>query len=350
MRHISTACAGLLAAAVTLAGCTMKKDEPPPLAGPSEFSTSVAITISPDVLSQDGASQSVVTVNARDSNGQPLRNVALRAEIIVNGTPQDFGSLSARTIVTGTDGRATLVYTAPPSPAAAVDAFTIVDIGITPIGNDFGNSTMRVASLRLVPTTIVLPPDGLVPRFTFTPSTPQDHGTILFDASTSQAPSNNPIASYNWNFGDGRTASGRTVSHEYSGPGTYIVQLTVVDSYGRSASTSQSLAVTAGVNPTATFAFSPSDPIPGSTVFFNASASRAAPGRTIVSYEWDFGDGASGSGVTASRRYPLAGSYTVTLVVTDDAGRRGVASQTVPVKVPEALTAPAPIKGGTLPD
>lgn len=350
MRHISTAGAGLLAAAVAFAGCTMNKQEAPPLSGPSEFSTSVAISVSPDVLSQDGASQSVITITARDSGGQPMRNVALRAEISVNGTPQDFGSLSARSVVTGSDGRATLVYTAPPSPAAAVDAFTIVDIGVTPLGNDFLNSAMRIASLRLVPPHIVVPPDGLVPKFTFTPSGPQDHVSVLFDASTSTAPPNNPIASYNWNFGDGRTASGRTVSHQYDGPGTYIVQLTIVDGYGRSASTSQSLSVTAGVNPTASFAFSPTDPIPGSTVFFNASASRAAPGRTIVSYEWDFGDGATGSGPTASRRYPLAGSYNVTLVVTDDAGRKGVTSQAVPVKVPETLTAPAAIKGGTLPD
>ena len=95
------------------AACTMTKQEAPDLSGPSEFSTSVAVAISPDVLPQDGASQSVITLTARDAQGQPLRNVGLRVEIRVDGTPRDLGSLSARSVVTGTDGRATVVYTAP---------------------------------------------------------------------------------------------------------------------------------------------------------------------------------------------------------------------------------------------
>jgi PKD repeat protein len=347
------AAALLLLAATALAGCTLEKQDPPDLAGPSEFGTSITVTISPDVLEQNGASQALVTITARDANGQPLRNVTLRAEIIAGGTLQDFGSLSARTVVTGADGRATLVYTAPPSPAMAVDPFTVIDIGVTPIGSDFGNSVMRFASVRLVPTGVIIPPDGLQPRFTFTPTAPQDHQRVLFDASTSQAPGNNPIVSYSWNFGDGGSATGRTATHEFFTPGTYVVSLTVTDGFGRSATTSQVIAVGAGVNPTASFVFSPTDPLPGTTVFFNASASRAAPGRTIVSYSWDFGDGTSGTGVQTSRRYTVLGSYTVTLVVTDDAGRTSSASQTVPVAFPDEEASTSPTlrkKGGTLRD
>lgn len=329
----------------------MKKQEAPDLAGPSEFSTSIVVTITPDVLSQDGASQSIITITARDANGQPVRNLALRVEIRVNGTITDFGSLSARTVVTGSDGRATLVYTAPPTTSPAVDPITVVDIAVVPIGDNFLNSATRFASVRLVPPGVIIPPDGLQPAFTFTPTAPQDHQRVLFDASISQAPGNNPIVSYSWNFGDGGTATGRTVTHEFSSPGTYIVSLTVTDGFGRSATTSQSMGVGAGVNPTAAFVFSPTDPLPGTTVFFNASASRAAPGRTIVSYAWDFGDGTSGTGVQTSRRYTVIGSYTVTLVVTDDAGRTSSASQTVSVAFPEEETlAPARKKGGTLRD
>jgi hypothetical protein len=157
MKHfISSACVALVAMA-TLAGCTMKKNEAPELAGPSEFSTSIVVNITPDILSQDGASQSVVTVTARDENGQPVRNLSLRAEIRIGGVIADFGSLSARSIVTGADGKATLVYTAPPSTSPAVDPFTIVDIAVIPIGNDFGNSQTRVASVRLVPPGVVIP-------------------------------------------------------------------------------------------------------------------------------------------------------------------------------------------------
>ena len=334
------------------AACTMTKQAAPDLSGPSEFSTSVAVAISPDVLPQDGASQSVITLTARDAQGQPLRNVGLRVEIRVDGTPRDLGTLSARSVVTANDGRATVVYTAPSSPTIAVDPFTIVEIVATPIGSDFNNTQARSASMRLVPTGPVAPPDGLQPAFTFTPSNPSDHQRVLFDASTSQAPTNNPIVTYSWSFGDGGTGTGRTATHDYSFPGTYIVTLTIIDGFGRSAATSQSLSVGAGVDPSAAFTFSPTDPVPGSTVNFNASGSRAEPGRTIVSYAWDFGDGTSGTGVQASHRYPVLGNYTVTLVVRDDAGRTSVATQTVPIQFPEesAVLAPTLKKGGTLRD
>ena len=104
----------------------MKDQDAPPLTGPSEFSQSITLTVSPDVLPQDGASQSLVTVTARDSSSQPIRNLALRAETRVGGVPVEFGSLSARSIATGSDGKATLVYTAPPrSPEAHLSWSTL---------------------------------------------------------------------------------------------------------------------------------------------------------------------------------------------------------------------------------
>jgi PKD repeat protein len=334
MKHSILARSVAIVTIAWLAGCTMKKQETPDLAGPSEFATSIVVSVTPDVIQQDGASQSVVTVTARGANAQPLVSVPLRAEIRVNGTPTDFGSLSARNIVTGSDGRATLVFTAPPaSPAAvAVDTFTVVDIGVTPLGNDFGNSTTRFASIRLVPRGVIAPPDGLRPSFTFNPSFVQDHQTVLFDGTSSTSNSNNPIASYAWNFGDGDRASGPTASHEFDDPGTYVVTLTISDALGRSANTSRTIDVGAGTSPTAAFAISP---VPGTVnrpINVNASGSRPAPGRTIVSYTWDFGDGTQNQGdVQTSHTYTRAGTYNITLVVVDDAGRRGTLSQTITI-------------------
>ena len=321
-----------LVAAVSLAACTMKKQEAPDFSGPSEFGTSIGVAVAPDVLQQDGASQSIITVTARGPNGAAQPNVSLRAEIRVDGTVADFGALSARHVVTGADGRATLVYTAPPSAPVAVDTLTVVDIAITPVGTDFNNATTRIASLRLVPRGVIVPPDGLRPSFTTTPNTPSANQTILFDASNSSAPANNPIVTYAWNFGDGDTGSGRTTSHAYRSAGTYVATLTVSDSIGRSSSTSQSITVAPGANPTATFVISPTTPAVGQQVFLNASASTAAPGRRIVSYTWDFGDGTpAGSGVQVSHVYGRAATYTITLTVTDDAGRSSTVSQTVPI-------------------
>lgn len=317
-----------LAAAVVTASCTMKDQDAPPLTGPSEFGTSFTVQITPDVLQLDGSSQARVTVTAYNEVGQPKRDVPLMAEILVNGQVVDFGTLSARNIVTGSDGRAVLTYTAP---AVNAEAEAIVDIAVTRIGDNFLNATGTLASIRLVPTGIRIPPSNLVPRFTFSPTSPLQSQQVLFDASESDG----TIAQYRWDFGDGASGSGEITTHAYSGPGTYHARLTLVDPQGRTATTTQTISVGQGAAPTAQFAFSPSDPMPGDVVNFNAGASTAAPGRTIVSYQWDFGDGTSGSGVTASRRYTVARTYTVTLTVTDDIGRTSVISRPVAVAVPD---------------
>jgi PKD repeat protein len=312
----------------------MKSQDTPPLTGPSELGTSITVTVSPDILTQDGSSQSLVTITARDSNGKPLRNLSLRSEILVDGVHTDFGSLSARNLVTDSNGRATLVYTSPAAPAGpAVDAGTTVSIAVTPIGSDFGNSVARVATIRLVPSGIVIPADGLQPLFTFTPSTPTDHQNVLFDGSASTAPANNPIVTYSWNFGDGRTGSGRTTSHSFDNPGTYVVTLTIGDQFNRTAATSQTIDVGGGAAPSASFLTSPSAPRVGENVNFNASASRPATGRTIRSYDWDFGDGEQKTTTSpiTSHDYQTSGTFAVTLMVTDDVGRTGVATGSVTI-------------------
>ena len=322
-----------VAAALTLgSACTMKNQEAPPLSGPSEYATSIAISTAPDVLTQDGASQSHITITARDTNSAPIRNLSMRADITVGGVHADFGSLSARNLVTGSDGRASLVYTAPAAPSVSVDNGTIVDIVITPVGTDYGNTTSRTASIRLVPPGSVAPPDGLKPNFTFTPSAPVDSQTVLFDASGSTSAAGNPIVSYSWNFGDGGRGSGVTAGHSYTTAGSYVATLTISDAFGRSAQKSANVVVVAGVNPTAAFTSSPNDPVVNQAVNFNASGTRAAPGHTIKSYEWDFGDGVFGSGITTTHTYGLARSYVVVLTVTDESGKKGTATGTVAVK------------------
>lgn len=76
------------------------------------------------------------------------------------------------------------------------------------------------------------------------------------------------------------------------------------------------------------------------TVNFDASGSTD-PTSGIDRYEWDFGDGGTGSGVSPSHTYPDAGTYTVTLKVWDKAGNDGTGTAQVahPVSpVPELST------------
>jgi len=91
------------------------------------------------------------------------------------------------------------------------------------------------------------------------------------------------------------------------------------------------ITVTAAVNdlPVASFSYTTN----ALTATFDGSASHDTDG-TIESYEWDFGDENAGSGVALSHPYALAGTYTVTLTVTDDDGATDETSQGVTVTEP----------------
>lgn len=68
--------------------------------------------------------------------------------------------------------------------------------------------------------------------------------------------------------------------------------------------------------PVAYFSYSPYEPVVNQVITFNASASYDPDGR-IISYEWNFGDGTTGSGMIVNHTYTTFGSYIVTLEVTD---------------------------------
>ena len=319
-----------VAAALLVSACTTKGVDIPPLSGPSELSTAITITVAPDVVTQDGVSQSLITITARDANGQPLRNASLRADISVSGVGVDFGKLSARSVVTDANGRATLVYTAPPAPGGPVPP-TDVDIIVTPTESDFANAAPRRVTIHVVPGGVTVPPKGSVtPEFTFTPASPNDNEPVLFDASASKS-TTGTIVQWLWNFDDGSTSSGERVTHAFKSAGNRNVTLTVIDSIGASNSITKTVTIGQGALPTAVVLTSPSAPTVNQAVNFNGSSSKAAPGRVIRSYDWDFGDGSTGSGPTVQHTYTAAGTYTVLLTVTDDAGRVSTATTGVTV-------------------
>jgi PKD repeat protein len=82
--------------------------------------------------------------------------------------------------------------------------------------------------------------------------------------------------------------------------------------------------------PTAAFSLSTRNgPLP-LKVSFNGSASKAASGRTIVSFTWDFGDGTpKKTGSKTSHTFTTAKLRTVKLTVVDSAGATGSVTHTV---------------------
>ena len=328
----------MLAAVVSLAACSLEKQEAPPLAGPSELGLSLTLSATPDIITQDGQSQATIEVIARNSSSQPVSGLTLRIETYVGSTPVDFGILSSKVVSTGTDGRAVTSYRAPSAPPPTQADDTIVTILVTPVGSNYANAVARQVDLRLARPGVIVPPNaGPTASFFVSPTAPRADDDVFFDGSASTG----SIVSYSWSFGYGRssTSSDPTARHHYGVPGVYNVVLTVTDHLGRSASTApRAVTVSASADPTASFTASPGSPRANiDVVNFNASASKAAVGRSIVEYTFDFGDGTplvSGPGPTVQHLYGTAKTYTVVLRVTDDTGRTGVSTATVSVIVP----------------
>lgn len=328
-----------LAALALSAACTVHGVDVPTPSGPSDFALSVAVTATPDHVPQDGGSQSSIAIIARGPDSKPVSGQTFRVETAVNGAMQDYGLLSARNVVTNADGRATVIYTAPPPPAVQGGSGNIVTVYATPIGSNYQTATSYSAEVRLVPVNIVLPPAGEPsPRFSVSPTPVSAGVSANFDASRScptqaACSSTAGITSFAWNFGDGTSSTGQTTAHAYAAPGTYAVTLTVTNDRGGSASTTQSVQASASAAPSATFIVTPASPRVGQALNFNADQSQPAPGRTITQYSWNFGDGTPGktTGFLTQHTYTAAGTYTVILSIMDDAGQKATSVQTVTV-------------------
>lgn len=329
-----------LAAALATASCSVEPVSVPSPTGPSELALSLALSATPDVISQDGVSTSRLNIQARGADSQPVPGLPMRVDVLVelDGVlvAADYGTLSDRWPTTGTDGRASVVYKAPPKPSPNATSDTTVTLRVTPVGSNYANVVPRVVTVRLVRPGTILPPTRMAPAFTFSPSSPREHDDIFFDASSSSDP-DGQIALYSWQFGDGRTGTGRQTRHSYELAGTYSVVLTVSDSYGVSVSTSpKAVSVTTSAAPVARFTVSPTKPLVGSPVVFNSAGSSATAGRRLVGFNWDLGDGTFVEGVAVQHTYQVAGTFSVVLTVTDDAGRKSTLSQTLTVEEPDA--------------
>lgn len=142
---------------------------------------------------------------------------------------------------------------------------------------------------------------------------------VAFDGSGSVDPDGDTLT-YSWDFGDSSSGSGVNPTHVYAAGGTYTVTLTVNDGKVDS-EPSTTTATIEEINdaPVADAGPDQSASI-GGTVIFDGSGSYDIDDG-IASYEWDFGDETSGSGgLSTSHVYSAAGTYNITLTVTDVGG------------------------------
>jgi hypothetical protein len=145
----------------------------------------------------------------------------------VNGNAQDCGQLAQRILQIPGNGRATTTFTAPgfPLPVPACLNFvagSTVSVAATLEGSSFQTA---VAPIRMVQQGVILPPPGTpTPKLLFFPANPSVGAAVQFDARLSCpgasangacSPTSGTIVSYQWNFGDGGTASGAIAYHTY---------------------------------------------------------------------------------------------------------------------------------------
>jgi len=147
-----------------------------------------------------------------------------------------------------------------------------------------------------------------------------------------------------WDFGDGTTGSGASVSHAYTNPGNYSVVVTGSDSLGASG-TANLPTITienggGGPGPpggplTVAFTYTPSSPVSGELVYFTAYPRGGAGG---YSCSWDFGDGTQPQTCTATHTWATPGGYNVSVLASDSNGTQASSHAQVRIGLRLAVT------------
>ncbi len=162
-----------------------------------------------------------------------------------------------------------------------------------------------------------------------------DRGLVTFSDSTT---SNDPIINYNWNFGDGGTATAQNPSHQYTAPGLYNVYLAI--------ETQSGCRDTARINPAVKIVQSPIVNIGGDTeVCLNNrllhSGVFVIPDTSVVTWSWIFPNGNSSSQQNPiAQTYTTAGTFTVTAIAMNSSGCTDTTDQTIIVHPLPTVTMP----------
>jgi PKD domain len=180
-------------------------------------------------------------------------------------------------------------------------------------------------------------PSGAIPGASFIVSS-QSGRTVTFNAAGScgnaSAIASCSLTEYVWQFNDNTQAgqppqnttvetSSPTITHTFPADGTYTVALTTMTGIGFSHGSEASVHLYA--TPTANISAHGSG-LAGTTTSFSSAGTTHDPSLSITGYLWHFGDGGSSTSANPSHVYTHAGTYSVSLTVTDSRGQMGTAS------------------------
>ncbi|HRZ83137.1 MAG TPA: PKD domain-containing protein, partial [Candidatus Hydrogenedentes bacterium] len=165
-------------------------------------------------------------------------------------------------------------------------------------------------------------PNGPVVDFTASPTLTVTGTPIQFADLT--LPGDAPLASWQWDFGDGAQSLVKSPVYAYPAPGVYSVTVTVTDTNGLTGVLAKPdfIVVSAPNGPTADFTAAPTTGLaPLTTQFVDLSLPGGAP---VTTWEWVFGDGQTSNLPAPEHTYAAAGAYSVSLTVTTAIGTSSV--------------------------
>ena len=207
--------------------------------------------------------------------------------------------------------------------------------GVDANGDGIGDSPYTMAYPDGVDRYPVLLPQGRPPiwpvarMFTNNPA-PVAGQTVLVSGELS-TDEDGLVLAYNWDFGDGTRGQSIVTYHAFEHPGNYSVTLSATDNSGLTNTTSMLFNVGIPPPPSATFRVNMPQPLyPGVTAYFDAGESSSQYG-SIVSYEWDLGDGTTATGPQVSHAFRTSGTFNVAMTVTDTHGLSS--TSTLPISV-----------------
>jgi len=285
----------------------------------------ITIAATPTVVPSTGGT-STITATAGDAGGNPLNGVQI-------SFTTDVGSVSPAVATTDANGRAQAALTT--SKTAKVTATAGVTTSTTGTG---GTTTTTAPPSATI--TVTVNTTQAITAGTPTPATPTVGQTVSIPLTYPTATGATPVAHVTVNWGDGsgvQTYSGQpgAVTHSYGAAGSYLVQVSGVDSFGDTSTTSTSVTVGPKPRVVVTLTAPGTAPTPNVAATFTISATASGTGNAITSMIVNWDDGTSspitGNATSVSHIFTAAGTYTVTVTATDSAGATGSASTIVVV-------------------
>jgi FlaG/FlaF family flagellin (archaellin) len=304
---------------------------------------------------------SVVVLGGLDTTADPVADLRISGNetrlTVEHAGGDEFGVEDLRVVIDGEQDR--IQFTFAVENVTGKDAtFEFGDRLVRKHGFTERSATVRivdtstntiVAESRIELRTETTPSLDPIAEFTVSPQEPNVGQAVTFDASGSSDPDGR-IESYEWEFGDGTTATGEQVMTTYSSTGEYDATLTVTDDSGQTATKTRTVTVRTGdTEPPSISSFGVANPSGQnvrvaldsdeqlSTIAVDISNAESA---TLTG--GDFTESESGGTYTYAATYPGAsdGTYEATLTTaTDDDGNDGAAGQSDSVTVD--TTAPA---------